>query len=435
MKIHPDYKHFEVATDADAMRPRFEEALGSLEGAPVVLEQFCVPRVFPRNSGGFTVQYRMRIRGASDSSWKTLVLCGRVLTSAEPWPGWADEERNTAYVMEDVRLAVPAFPFDPVLGELAGLCTPGRVPPVLKDCYRELAPEGGDLVSCQVLGYRMERRCVVLHTLDSGDNADPRRVVVKVLKPRRARASSQNLATLAAGGFTVDDGDGITVPRLLAVNAEKGIQCMEFVQGDSLHDLTEDGSYENACRAAARALRKLHTVPEADLPEHSPQRELEQLRTWVLLGGKIFPHLTAVFEESYDAVASEPPVECRREHRTCIHRDFYDKQLLYCPDRTTVLDLDDAALGDPAQDHGNFTAHLILRSQQEPACSQAILAGKRAFEEGYDDRDAGFEVRAGWWQAATLLRLAVLYALRPRWRHLASRLAEESGAWVRGVKK
>ncbi len=176
-------------------------------------------------------------------------------------------------------------------------------------------------------------------------------------------------------------------------------------------------------------------MPAVGLREYSPHSELEQLRTWVLLGGKIFPQLTAVFEESYDAVASAPPVECRREHMTRIHRDFYDKQLLYAPDRTTVLDLDNAALGDPAQDHGNFTAHLLLRSQQQPSCSSAILAGIRAFEEGYGSRDADFDARAGWWHAATLLRLAVLYALRPHWRHLASRLAEESGAWVKGVKK
>jgi aminoglycoside phosphotransferase (APT) family kinase protein len=91
-----------------------------------------------------------------------------------------------------------------------------------------------------------------------------------------------------------------------------------------------------------------------------------------------------------------------------------------------LLDFDNAAAGDPAQDHGNFTAHLILRGRQEPAQANNILGGMRAFEDTYESDDAALTARAAWWRAAALLRLSVLYALRPRWRHLAPGLAEDT---------
>ncbi len=43
---------------------------------------------------------------------------------------------------------------------------------------------------------------------------------------------------------------------------------------------------------------------------------------------------------------------------TAIHGDFYADQVLWRDDRIAIIDLDRAALGHPAQDIGNFIAHL-----------------------------------------------------------------------------
>ena len=45
---------------------------------------------------------------------------------------------------------------------------------------------------------------------------------------------------------------------------------------------------------------------------------------------------------------------------TCIaHNDFYDDQMLALPDgRIAIVDLEEAGLGDPMLDVGNFLAHL-----------------------------------------------------------------------------
>ncbi|MFQ5510612.1 MAG: phosphotransferase family protein [Candidatus Krumholzibacteriia bacterium] len=429
MKIHADYKRFEAATDADAMRPHFEKALGHVGGAPVALEQFRVPRVFPRADGGFTIQYRMEMRKGNGCAGETLILCGHLLSSSATRPGWAADRR--AFVVEGLDLIVPVFPFDPVLQSLAELRAQAGTPRILASCYRKLAPGAAEPVvkGRRVLGYRMERRCVELDTLGAAGSpkSDERNVIVRMLKPRKARASSRTAAMLAANGFGA--GEAVTVPGLLEVDAEKGIQCMEFVRGEALHDLTGETSFGVACDAAAQALRRLHAAPLRGLPDYPVEREIEQLRSWVLVGGKIFPEWSVCFEESYDAVASGPPGGDVAE-RVCIHRDFYDKQVLYSADRVTLVDFDNAAAGDAAQDYGNFTAHLILRSEQESECAENILNGMKAFEQSYGARDAAFAARARWWQAATLLRLAVLYALRPRWRHLAPGLAEKTMASV-----
>ena len=48
-----------------------------------------------------------------------------------------------------------------------------------------------------------------------------------------------------------------------------------------------------------------------------------------------------------------------RSRLVATHGDFYSKQVLLIPDgRVTILDLDEAASGEPETDVGNFLAHL-----------------------------------------------------------------------------
>ena len=108
-----------------------------------------------------------------------------------------------------------------------------------------------------------------------------------------------------------------------------------------------------------------------------------------------------------------------------VHRDFYDKQVLYTAGRTTLLDFDNISPGDPAQDVGNFLSHLDLRRMQHPGTGPEIASAGEAFCESYGGQDRSFDRRVTWWQAATSLRLAGLYALRPRWHDLTLELVEQ----------
>jgi hypothetical protein len=93
--------------------------------------------------------------------------------------------------------------------------------------------------------------------------------------------------------------------------------------------------------------------------------------------------------------------------------------------RGRLLDLDTAA-SDGEIDVANFCAHLVLRALQSPSSAwDPILLGE-AFVEAYRTRRAIARPLLDWYRGSALLRLACLYALRPRWRALAPQLAAAS---------
>jgi len=58
---------------------------------------------------------------------------------------------------------------------------------------------------------------------------------------------------------------------------------------------------------------------------------------------------------------------------------------------------------------------------QYPRLRAALERGCAAFSDEYDTGE-----RTAWWRSASLCRLAALYALRPRWRHLYPELLERA---------
>jgi thiamine kinase-like enzyme len=105
------------------------------------------------------------------------------------------------------------------------------------------------------------------------------------------------------------------------------------------------------------------------------------------------------------------------------HRDFYDKQVLLANGRATLIDFDTYCMADPALDLGNFLAHLELARRQGLMPADGL---HDAFLEGYR-RTAGTlpkGARVAVYEAASLLRLACLYALSTRWQALAGPLIE-----------
>ena len=110
------------------------------------------------------------------------------------------------------------------------------------------------------------------------------------------------------------------------------------------------------------------------------------------------------------------------------HRDFHDGQVLIAEERMSLLDLDTACNAPPELDAANFLAHVALRQHEGSACGwgrigTAFLAGHAA-EAGCAALDPR---RLHWYEASALLRLACVYAFRPRWGDLSSVLVREAG--------
>jgi hypothetical protein len=99
----------------------------------------------------------------------------------------------------------------------------------------------------------------------------------------------------------------------------------------------------------------------------------------------------------------------------------------------TLLDLDLAHPGDPAEDVGNLMAHLVLRSLQAGRGLPPGRADAERFLGAYvrstGSPTDGAVIGSG---ARTLLRLACLYRFRRPWRNLSRPLAGEGVRWATG---
>ncbi len=110
-----------------------------------------------------------------------------------------------------------------------------------------------------------------------------------------------------------------------------------------------------------------------------------------------------------------------------IHRDLHDKQILVDDDGVVgLLDLDTLAIGDPALDVANLLAHLELRVLQGQGSLDGARVAADAFLEGYRPAPELME-RVVTYVATSRLRLACVYAFRPRWADLAGRLLGVEG--------
>ena len=82
MLMHQKYQRLEFATDSGRMRNRLEKELHRLRGDSGDIKEFRVTRVFPREGGGFTIQYELLIREQDGLSEKRMLLGGHLLSPA-----------------------------------------------------------------------------------------------------------------------------------------------------------------------------------------------------------------------------------------------------------------------------------------------------------------------------------------------------------------
>jgi len=416
-----EVRRFTAATDPEVVRPLLVEAMRAQHCAEGCAVHIDVPRAIQRSDGGVTIQYRITWMDATQPSPQSLLLCGRLLGDAEPWPRGS---AGDGYLrMQDLRLLVPVFPFDPALPSLPEFCAPASAVQRMRDAgvQHALTSEAHDHLDVRVLAYRLERRCVLRYRSIARPAAPG--IIAKVMQPRRIGAVRAALAHIEAVGEAARD-TALAIPRTLAVDEYRGVLYCAEVPGMSLHDLDVPADLTAGCAMAGRALRSLHAIPCAAAESAPVGEEMKLLRARVAFASDLFPRHAAAFEAALHELVAAGEILPRAARITWIHRDFYDKQVLVTAAGATVLDWDGLACGDPAQDFGNFLAHVDLRALQNPGAAIAWRSGGGAFTDAYGATDAASLLRTSWWRASALLRLATLYALRKRWQMLVAPLLE-----------
>ena len=220
---------------------------------------------------------------------------------------------------------------------------------------------------------------------------------------RDARARAVTSAAVAEAG--------IRSPRPLVFLPEIGGVIFEEARGRRLADFRGSQRFTAGLPAAAGALAGLHAASVPGLRRADESRRL--LEAARLLG--------AIVPERGEAIgrvaASLAPELAASDAGAAIHGDFYDDQVLVDGHAVTLLDFDEARLGDPLRDVGNALAH-IARDGDEHARS--------AFLDAYTSLRPVDERRLMVFEAAALLELAIgpFRRLEPRWPEDVCRLVE-----------
>ncbi len=196
-----------------------------------------------------------------------------------------------------------------------------------------------------------------------------------------------------------------------------GMLVLRSLPGRNLHDLAanDPAAFIDGCAAAGRALRTLHIAPPEGLPLHDDDAEARMLRDRVDGIGVFVPALHDAASEACERVCRE--LGAAAGSRAVLHRDFYDKQIVIDTDGTPgFLDFDTLGAGEPELDLANMLGHIQLRVLQNECSPEAARAASTAFLDAYGPADTD---RIGVYLDSTRLRLAMLYAYRPKWARIA----------------
>lgn len=222
--------------------------------------------------------------------------------------------------------------------------------------------------SCTILRYKPERRLVVRR--ESGAE----RQVLKAYAPREYPNAALGAAAFRSEG-------SLRLAPVLNVDAERRTVVSGYLPGRLLTEELQAGRVTaTELEGVGRALAELHAQPARLERVRSPDDEAAALL-------RIADEITRLMPAAREQIRrlSEELARRLRESRPRLaptHGDFYAQQVLLDGSRIGVLDFDEAALGDPAADLGNFLAHLerdALRGRMSPGLGpvvrERLLAG------------------------------------------------------------
>jgi len=220
-------------------------------------------------------------------------------------------------------------------------------------------------------------------------------------------------------------GPEIAVPEPVAYVPELKLAVQRAVAGEPVTSLLMAGNGGIAVRIAD-AISRLHRSGIDLGRRHDLTRELSPLEGRVADLATVSTEVHELGRRVLDQVRAQVPGNV--PWRWCpVHRDFYHDQVLIDGERLAILDLDDAAMSEPAVDVANFAAHLRLLRIQQPASSASVDVVRKSFVARVMTLDPDLDQRlVTCLEAATLLRLAGIHGPRRDGERIAASLLAES---------
>jgi len=271
-----------------------------------------------------------------------------------------------------------------------------------------------------IVSYRPGRRIV----LEPARN--DRATLLKAYRKNKSAQAAKNYAIALAAC----DGGGFDIPELLQYETRDDYLVMARRSGQTpqiaMHAI---GTWEEIGACLQRFQQANGRDARGAFSTRDELLVLDERARRFLLCMPSLPEGWSASRERLESLVSDlPPARMG-----LTHRDLHDGQFLVDGKTVSLLDFDLICVADVALDAGNLLAHLKLRTLQgrhgnDPsalaACSDAFLSGLGRLEE------PGFEKRLCFYQATSFCRLALLYALRPRWSHLCEPLILEGNRCI-----
>ena len=273
----------------------------------------------------------------------------------------------------------------------------------------------GSMTGNAIISYRPGRRIVL------GSINDKNGSITKAYKKHKSPKAAKNYAIAQAA---CDQG-GFDIPELLRYETQN--DCLVMAKRIGKAPVIASDTISTWARIGT-CLQQFHTSHGThDLEEFSSCDELlvldERARRFLLCMPLLPKGWQAGREHLETALFNLPPAILG-----LTHRDLHDGQFIVAGDTISLLDFDLLCQADLALDAGNLLAHIKLRTLQgrQQGDSSAFMECSKAFLAGLGrQHEPGFEHRLLFYQASTFYRLALLYALRPRWSHLTDSLIVE----------
>jgi len=253
----------------------------------------------------------------------------------------------TGIFLDDWAVSVSLYPDDAELPSLRLLVDADERPRAL----RSVLPDRPDFWSAPLgdLRHKPQQRYVG-KLMPPGGPA----VVLKIYGERYYQD-----ARAAASAFAAAESLGLN-PLLGQSDAHRTL-AFAWIQGQTLSETIADqgiagASPVDAASAAGAALAELHRQVPNGLPRRTREKAVAELRALAVDLAAFCPHLgrwaAGLAGRLVTHLAGAPVLTC------AIHGDFDASQVVLRNGAARIIDLDHAALGDPAHDLGRFGAHL-----------------------------------------------------------------------------
>lgn len=306
-----------------------------------------------------------------------------------------------------------APPLDPALPTLPLAVDPGHIAAGL----RQLGHGGATVTAARVVRHKPGRRCLVRYDVAVGDGevagvGSPVGPPVattplygKVFASARGPRVHDNLTRLDAA-LALQGVGGPRLPAPVGYLDEARVVLLGPVPGVPVTARLCAGDGALAERIGA-ALAALHAAPAALARRHGPADELAPLEARVARLAAADGRLGRRAAAALDRLAALAPAAAAWRCQP-VHRDLHPEQVLVGDDGGIgFVDLDDAALSEPALDVGNFVAHLIWLGCRAPSGAARLRAAAAAFTRAHGSRDRRRDPAVlRWCEAVALLRLA-----------------------------